>query len=341
MAYNNDKYARQIVLPGMGEDAQKKLSESVAVVFGLGALGSVIAERLCRAGTGKLVLADRDAVELSNLQRQALYTEEDARSQTPKAVACAAHLAKINSDVETIPIVADITSSNIESIAAGADIVLDGSDNYELRALICEVCDKYAIPWVYGGALGAAGATMNVFPGDGPCFRCIAPDIPAPGSYPTCATAGVLGMTTSVVASVQAAEAIKILIGSKDASRRYLAIDLWNNAFDYVEIERDPECPVCGKKNYSMLSAVQEDDAVVPLCTPGSFQVTPAAKGEIDLGAFAERLSPIGLVMHNPYLLRFDSGDISFNLFNDGRAVIRGARDEAAARSIYSEYVGL
>jgi adenylyltransferase/sulfurtransferase len=336
-----ERYRRQTVFPHIGEAGQEKLLASKAAIFGIGALGSVIAEKLARAGVGYLRLVDRDYVDLTNLQRQALYTEEDAAGGLPKAVAAALHIAEINSGVVTDPVIADVGAGNIESLIADMDIVLDGSDNFELRALICEACHKHSVPWVYGGALGASGATMNILPGGGPCFRCIAPRIPAPGSFPTCATAGVIGMVTSVVASVQAAEAVKILIGSKDVSDKYLSIDIWNNAFDSVTILKDENCPVCGKGEYALLDAGVPEDTVAPLCTPGSFQVSASVKADIDLEAFAERLSAIGRVMHNPYLLRFDAGDISFNLFKDGRAVIRGAKDEARARAIYSEYIGL
>ncbi|MDR2610176.1 MAG: ThiF family adenylyltransferase [Clostridiales Family XIII bacterium] len=336
-----ERYQRQTVFPHIGEAGQEKLLSSKAAVFGIGALGSVIAEKLARAGVGYLRLVDRDYVELTNLQRQAMYTEKDAADGLPKAVAAALHIAEINAGVTTDPVVTDINAGNIESLIADMDIVLDGSDNFELRALICEACHKHSVPWVYGGALGASGATMNILPGDGPCFRCITPEIPAPGSYPTCATAGVIGMITAVIASIQATEAVKILIGSEDVSHRYLSVDLWNNAFDSVTILKDEDCPVCGKGEYALLEAGVPEDTVTPLCTPGSFQVSAAAPIGIDLDAFAQRLSAIGLVMHNPYLLRFDAGPVSFNLFKDGRAVIRGAKDEAHARTIYSEYIGL
>jgi adenylyltransferase/sulfurtransferase len=231
-----ERYLRQTVFPQIGEEGQEKLLVSKAAVLGLGALGSVIAEKLARAGVGYLRLVDRDYVEVTNLQRQAMYTERDAEEQLPKAVAASLHIAEINSTITTDPVVTDINADNIESLIEGMDIILDGSDNFELRALICEACHKQSLPWVYGGALGASGATMNIIPGDGPCFRCITPEIPAPGSYPTCATAGVIGMITSVVASVQATEAIKILIGSPNVSDNYLSIDLWHNAFDSVKI---------------------------------------------------------------------------------------------------------
>ncbi|MDR0518894.1 MAG: ThiF family adenylyltransferase [Clostridiales Family XIII bacterium] len=336
-----ERYRRQTAFPQIGIAGQEKLLASKAAILGVGALGSIVAERLARAGIGYLRLVDRDYVDLANLHRQTLYTETDADSQLPKAVAAAAHISAINSSVSVEPIVADISARNIETLIDGMDIVLDGSDNFELRALVGEACHKHSIPWVYGGAIGASGASMNILPSAGPCFRCIIPQIPEAGSYPTCATEGIIGMAASVVASIQSAEAIKLLIGSGDASRQYISIDLWNNAFDLVSIEKDPDCPVCGRHEYLMLEAGEPDGRVDPLCATGSYQVTPSSQVEIDIAAFADRLSAIGFVAHNPYLLRFDSGDISFNLFKDGRAVIRNARDEGEARTVYSEFIGL
>jgi adenylyltransferase/sulfurtransferase len=337
-----ERYNRQIAFPGIGAAGQEKLLRAKAVIIGLGALGSVIAAELARAGVGSLRLLDRDYVERSNLARQALYTENDADAQLPKVIAAANHLAEINSGIAIDPIVADINSSNIESFVLGADIVLDGSDNFELRALINEACVKHHIPWVYGGALAAVGAVMPILPGQGPCFRCLTPDTPAPGSYPTCVTAGILNMTSHTIASIEAAEAVKILIGRMGRDDpNYISIDLWNNAFDAIRVERDPDCPVCGKGIYEFLEKEADDDALLPLCADGSFQITPTTRGAIDLDAFAGRFSAIGHVIHNPYLLRFDNESVSFNLFRDGRAVIRNARDAADARRIYAEYIGL
>jgi adenylyltransferase/sulfurtransferase len=281
-------------------------------------------------------------LERSNLARQALYTEKDADEQLPKAIAAAKHIAEINSEIVTEPIIADINTTNIESFILGADVVLDGSDNFELRALINEACVKHGIPWVYGGALAAAGAVMPVIPGQGPCFRCLTPNVPVPGTYPTCATAGILNMTSHTVASIEAAEAVKILIGKTDRDDpNYISINLWNNAFDAIRAKRDPDCPVCGKGIFAFLEKGVDDDALLPLCAEGSFQITPATPGVIDLDAFAGRLSAIGHVIHNTYLLRFDGEGVSFNLFRDGRTVIRDARDAADARRIYAEYIGL
>ncbi|MDR0852304.1 MAG: ThiF family adenylyltransferase [Clostridiales Family XIII bacterium] len=342
---DTERYSRQIAFPGIGFAGQEKLLRSSVTIIGLGALGSVIAEELARAGVGNLRLADRDYVERSNLARQAMYTEKDADEQLPKAIAAANHIAEINPDVATEPIIADVNASNIESLVIGADVVLDGSDNFELRALINEACVKHGIPWIYGGAIAADGAVMPILPGKGPCFHCITPTVPTPGAYPTCATAGIINMTSHTIASIEAAEAIKIIVGNpgdeagKGASK-YLSIDLWNNDFDVTDIERNSDCPVCGKGIYALLEKGIEEDMLLPLCTAGSFQIMPDTQGEIDLNALAERLSAIGRVLHNPYLLRFDGEGVSFNLFRDGRAVIRNARDAADARSIYAEYIG-
>ncbi|MDR0875490.1 MAG: ThiF family adenylyltransferase [Clostridiales Family XIII bacterium] len=339
-----ERYSRQIAFPGIGSEGQEKLLHAKAAILGLGALGSVIAEELARAGVGSLRLIDRDYVERSNLARQALYTEKDADEQLPKAIAAAKHISEINSEIVTEPIIADINASNIESFVMDADVALDGSDNFELRALLNEACVKHGIPWVYGGALAAAGAIMPIIPGQGPCFRCLTPNVPAPGTYPTCATAGILNMTSHTVASIEAVQAIRILVGkvsNDDAAANYLSLDLWNDFYTAIPIERNPDCPVCGKGIYEFLEKGADDDALLPLCADGSFQITPPPRGAIDLDAFAGRLSAIGHVIHNPYLLRFDGEGVSFNLFSDGRAVVRDARDAADARRIYAEYIGL
>jgi adenylyltransferase/sulfurtransferase len=334
------RYARQMVFSKIGEEGQRKLLASRAAVLGLGALGSVIAEELCRAGVGFLRLVDRDIVDLTNLQRQTLYTEEDAREQIPKAAAAYEHLSRVNSEITLEPIIADINSSNIEKYIEGMDLILDGSDNFELRFLLNEACHKHRIPWIYGGAIAASGSVMTIIPGgEGPCFRCLSPDVPPPGSYPTCGTAGVLSMTTAVTASFEALEAVKLLTGAAPL-KRYLSIDLWENSFDHIMLRRDPECPVCARAQYEFLSR-PAGSSVSSLCGQDAFQVAPASAAEIDLAAFAEKLEKTGKVKRGPYLLSFEDGRVSFNLLRDGRAIIKHVKDEKAARSVYAEYIGL
>jgi adenylyltransferase/sulfurtransferase len=278
-------------------------------------------------------------VELSNLQRQALFDEEDVLRQTPKAVAACEHLKKINSEITMEPVVADVNSSNIEQFCSGVDIVLDGSDNMELRYLINEQCIKSGVPWIYGGALMADGASMNILPGKSPCFRCIFPNIPPPGSYPTCSTAGVLNMITAMVASVESVEAIKILLDSPDIRKTLLIVDLWQNVTDYLEVESDPLCPVCSEHRYELLGKLPRA-FTTSLCGRDAVQVVPGSTVPMDFNGLAAKLQKIGTVKQNSFSLSFDDGHISFQVFPDGRAIIQNVQDENTAKTIYSEYIG-
>jgi adenylyltransferase/sulfurtransferase len=344
-----------MIFPGVGRDGQQKLAEARVAVIGAGALGSVICEELCRAGVGYILLADRDYVDITNLHRQFLYDEEDVRQEKPKAQAAADHLKKINSEVTVEPYVADVDSSNIEELVKGVDLLVDGTDNFEVRALINEACHKHKKPWIYGAGLGAHGATMNIFPDGatrpdgrplpqgGPCLRCIIRDIPAPGSYPTCSTAGVISMVTATIASIECAEAVKIITGSEDVSTRYLDIDLWANAFESVEILRDEECPVCGAPGMPRYELLGKASGAYTnaVCGQDAYQIVPAEKGEIDFEDMAAKLSKAGKVRAERFSLHFENESVSFVLFRDGRAIIKGAKDERAAKSVYSEYIGL
>ncbi len=253
MAFS-ERYSRQIVFKEIGEEGQEKLRNSKVVVIGMGALGTVIANNLCRAGVGHLRLVDRDLVEISNLQRQTIYNERDVRHNLPKAVAAVQHLQKVNSEITLEPVVNDVNSGNMEKLMEGMDLVLDGTDNLETRFLINDACHKHNLPWIYGGALMSSGMTMNIIPGETPCIRCISPDLPGPGSYPTCSTAGVLGMITGIIASLESAEAMKILIGSPKVSKSLCMVDVWENNIYYLEVKKSPECPTCGQGHYDFLN---------------------------------------------------------------------------------------
>ena len=334
------RYSRQIIFEKIGAENQKKLSDARVTIIGIGALGTVIANNLCRSGVGHLRLIDRDYVELSNLQRQVLFTEEDAAAEIPKAAAACSHLSKINSEIILEPVIAHVDSSNIEELIKDADAVLDGSDNIELRCLINEACHKLKIPWVYGGVLGAAGNSMTILPGGGPCFRCFVPEIPPAGSYPTCATTGVLNMASNIIASLESAEALKIITGSPDVNRRIYVLDVWDNTAEYLDIAKDPGCPVCGKGEYEMLSR-REETSAASLCGRNEYQIVPGRKTSIDFAGFEAKLRSAGTVKHSQFMLSFSNGETSFNLFPDGRAIIKNVKDEKAARSVYSEYIGL
>ncbi|MDR0433881.1 MAG: ThiF family adenylyltransferase [Gracilibacteraceae bacterium] len=332
------RYSRQELFAGVGGIGQEKLSRAKVAVVGLGALGTVAADSLCRAGVGFLRLVDRDCVELSNLQRQTLFTEEDAREERPKAVAAARRLAAVNSAVTAEPLVADVNAGNIGRVLAGVDLALDGSDNFETRYLLNEACHSLGLPWIYAGALGGEGGTMNILPG-GPCFRCLAPAVPAPGSYPTCGTAGALNMVTGIVALYQAAEAVKILLGSPETSRSYLSVDIWRGTERRALIRRNPDCPVCGRGEYEFLTR-RRDAGGVSLCGQEAVQIVPGAPAELDLPALAAELRRLGAVKLTPFMLSFE-GPVSFRLFPDGRAVIQNVTTTAAAKSVYAEYIGL
>jgi len=335
-----DRYSRQTIFEKIGARGQERLSAARVAVIGVGALGTVIANNLCRAGVGHLRLIDRDCVELSNLQRQVLFDENDAAAQTPKAQAACARLAGVNSRVRLEPAVVHVDSSNIEELVRDADVVLDGADNMELRFLINEACHKLKIPWVYGGVLGAAGNCMTILPGDGPCFRCLVPETPAAGSYPTCAAVGVLNMAAGVIASLESAEAVKVITGSPDVNRRVFVLDVWNNAADYLSLAKNPGCPVCGAGKYEMLGR-RSGTLVVSLCGRNEYQIIPGKAARLDLAEFGKRLEVSGAVKPGPFMLGFRGPEAEFSLFPDGRAIVKNAGDEKAARSIYAEYVGL
>ncbi|MDR1605265.1 MAG: ThiF family adenylyltransferase [Gracilibacteraceae bacterium] len=335
---NTDRYARQVSFRGIGRPGQEKLLSSRVAVVGLGALGSVIANALARAGVGYLRLIDRDYCEITNLQRQILYTEEDVRQQQPKAVAAVEHLRAVNSEIKLEPVVADFNSGNAERLLAGLDLVVDGSDNFEVRYILNEACHKLGLPWVYGGATGSAGASLNILPG-GPCFRCLAPAAPPAGSYPTCSTVGALNAVTGAVANYEAGEALKILIQAEPC-RDYMTLDLWTNRVHFVKISKNPSCPVCARGEYEYLG--RESGAYsTTLCGQDAIQIVPAGQADCDLAALAERLRPLGEVKQSRFLLSFASAAARFKLFPDGRALIEGVTDENAAKSVYSEYIGM
>lgn len=335
------RYSRQTVFNEIGAEGQKKLLQSKVAIIGVGATGTVIANNLCRAGVGFLRLVDRDYVELSNLQRQTLYTEEDARQQTAKAVAAYEHLRNVNSEIELEPVAVDANSSNIEALISDADLVLDGSDNLEVRQLINEACVKQNKPWIYSGAIVGSGMTMNILPGQTPCLRCLYSQVTPAGSGPTCSTAGVLNGITGAIASIASVEAIKILIDSPNVRRSLLTIDIWNNWIQEITIEQNKDCPVCGSHEYKLLEKLS-GSYTTNLCGRDSIQVVPgSAIKSIDFERLAQRLTKAGTVRYNKFMLQYSDGKIDFSLFPDGRAIINKVKDENSAKSVYAEYIGL
>jgi molybdopterin/thiamine biosynthesis adenylyltransferase len=337
-----DRYSRQTILPGWGREGQTRLAEATAVVIGCGALGSHIASHLVRAGVGRLVVADRDFVEWHNLPRQALYAEADAAAGLPKAVAAARRLRLINSLVEIDEHVVDVNADTVEDLIAGADVVLDGADNFEVRYLLNEACVKHGIPWVYGGVLGTYGLTASILPGETPCLHCLLGPLPPPGSVPTCETAGVLGTVVSVIAALEATEAFKILLDQREALLHSLVmVDVWNGDFERAQTQRGKSpCPVCDEGRYELLDA-EHGSMTTVLCGRAAVQISPRPAETVDLAALAQRLDTVGQVDFNEYLLRLEVEDIQFTLFRDGRAIVKGVDEPVKARALYARYIGI
>ena len=338
----DERYSRQILFGGIGAEGQRRLAEARALVVGCGALGSAQVETLARAGVGYLKVVDRDFVESSNLQRQTIFTERDARERVPKAAAAARRVAEINSDVRCEFEVVDVNNSNAERLVAGCDVVLDGTDNFSTRFLINDACVKHGVAWVYGAAVGSYGVTMTVRPGLTPCLRCVFPEAPAAGTAPTCDTAGVIMPVISIVAAVQSAEALKLLTGRTESLHGGLMqFDVWRNEWRRIGLkERAPDCPACVLRRFDSLDAEAMELATV-LCGRGAVQVTPRGAAEgFSLAALAERLKAVGEVKVNEYLLRLRAGEYELTVFQDARAIVRGTEDAALARSLYARYVG-
>ncbi len=337
------RYARQIRYAPLGEAGQRRLLDARILVCGCGALGSVVANTLARAGVGSLRIVDRDFLELNNLQRQVLYDEADVASGLPKAIAAANKLRQINSQITIDPLVTDVDYTNVESLVEGMDVIVDGTDNFETRMLLNDVALKRGIPWVYGGCLGAEGQTMTIVPGETACFRCLMNDTPPPGTTPTCDTAGILGPIINVIASMQAAEALKIASGNRAAINRQLTIvDLWDNRVRQVNLESlwaSRECAACGRGEYPWLAGERASHSAI-LCGRNAVQLNPSERAQVSLEQLAAKLATVGQVTQNKYLIRAAIGDYVVTLFADGRAIVGGTDDIATARGVYAKYVG-
>ncbi len=334
------RFARQSVLPMIGEEGQKRIGAARVVVIGCGALGSVQAELLVRAGVGEIILADRDIVELHNLQRQLLYDEGDVAERVPKALAAARRLRAVNSGARIEPWVADMTAGNVASLVRDADVVLDGTDNFETRYLINDACVSEGKPWVYGGVLGTAGNVMTIRPGAGPCLRCLLPDPPAPGTSPTCEASGVLNTAVAWVGALQVTETLRLLTGQTSAATTMYVLDAWAGNIRPVHISRDPRCVCCVQGHFDFLNSTRGSAATV-LCARNAVEVTPETRTQQDLGVLARRLKPLGRVTGNGMVLEFEPGECRLVVFPDGRVLVVGTRDAALARSLVSKYIGM
>lgn len=335
-----DRYSRQLLFSGIGEEGQSKILSSRAVIVGCGALGSVQADLLARAGVGRLNIIDRDFLELSNLQRQTLFDEQDLAAGLPKAVAAERRLKRINSQIEIEGLVEDLNYSNGEELLQGADVILDGTDNFETRFLINDISVKLNIPWIYGACVGSHGLTMAVLPGEGPCLRCLLEQPPAGGE--TCDTAGVVAPVVYAVAALQAAEALKILAGRRAAvNRKLVSIDVWEGRFVSIETAkaRNENCPTCGKRQFEYLAGKAGSHAI-RLCGRNAVQINSRSDKRLSFADLAERLRPHGEVAYNEYLLKFKINGYEIALFPDGRGIVKGTEDVWLARSLYARYIG-
>jgi adenylyltransferase/sulfurtransferase len=334
-AAQRDRYSRQILFSPIGERGQERLLAAHAVIAGCGALGSFHAGALARAGVGKLTIIDRDYVEPSNLHRQFLFEEEDAADALPKAAAAARRIARINSSIHVRPAIADLTPANAEELLGGADIILDGTDNFEARYLINDFAVSRGIPWIYGAAVGSYGLTMPVIPATTACLRCVYPEPPS-GAQPTCETTGVMSAIVSAVASLQVADALRIL-ATGEVRARLTTLDVWGGIVRQVEgPARDAECPCCARREFPHL----EERARPPVSLCGRNAVQVAGTGPLALATLAGRLEPLGPVRVNEYALRAKFSGYEVTVFADGRAIIKGTSDVGLARSLYARYIG-
>ncbi|MGH7564680.1 MAG: ThiF family adenylyltransferase [Gemmatimonadota bacterium] len=338
----SDRYIRQTILPEIGTEGQARLARSHVVIVGAGALGSFQAALLARAGVGRLTVIDRDFVERSNLQRQILFSDEDARRGLPKALAAERALAVVNPDIRVEGVVDDLNPGSAAALLAGADAIGDGTDNLEARYLINDWAVREDVPWVYAGVIGTGGLVMPVLPGETACLRCVFVDPPAPGAMPTCETAGVLGPAVAVVAGQQSAEMLKILVGATErVTRGLLRYDVWEAGWTAVATAGpQPDCPVCGRGDYEWLEG-RRGGRAARLCGRRAVQLLPGGDAPPPrLEELAERLRPEWEVTVNDHLLRARRDDRTVSVFRDGRAIVDGTSDETEARSLYARVVG-
>jgi len=338
----NERYSRQILFREIGKDGQEKLLNSRVLLVGCGALGAAHAETLARAGVGFLRIVDRDFVEFSNLQRQTLYSESDAKERIPKAIAAQKRIKNINSEIAVEAIVADVNHSNIESFVKDVDLILDGTDNFQIRYLINDACVKHEKIWIYGAAVSSYGTSMTIFPRKTPCLRCIFEEMPDAGSAPTCDTAGVIQPIISSVSAVQTTEALKILTENSDKLHKSLIqIDVWNNDWRKIKLGKsNADCECCAKGNFEFLDAESGEFSAV-LCGRNAVQIAPPKPTNLDLKNLAAKLKPYGEIKLNEYLLRLSIENYELTVFTDARAIIRGTDDVSTARIIYAKYIGV
>lgn len=336
------RYARQVTFKKIGLEGQEKLLDARVALIGAGALGASVAEQLVRSGVGHVVIVDRDVVEESNLGRQSLYVEADAAARLPKAVALRQHLLAFNPTVDVVARVADVRADTIDDLLEEPDLVIDGTDNFATRYLLNDWCVREDVPWIYGGCVGARGLSAVIIPGETPCLRCLFRDPPPPGSVETCETTGIIAPAATMIAALEVAEALKLLVGDARSVRRgYISVDLWPFRVASVgsESKPDADCPTCGRRQFVFLEGGARD-RVVTYCGRDAVQVIPAGRRTVNLASLCERLADVGDVSTNGFALTLRVPQHEITVFDDGRALIRGTRDPAHARVLYDRYVG-
>jgi len=329
----HERFSRQIVLPQVGPTGQRRLGEARVLVVGCGALGSHTAEALLRAGVGHLTLVDRDVVELSNLHRTGLFTVEDLGR--PKAVACAERLRAIDHQAALEPYVLHLGPDEAEALVPGGDLIVDGLDNLETRYLMNDACVKHGVPWVYTAVLATYGLLMPIHVGRSACLRCLFPDPPAPGSLPTCASAGILGPVPMAMAALQAAVALRLLLTGGEDDTELMRVEFWPLSVDTIPVVRAAACPACREHRWAFLESRSE---VSMLCEE-TVQIVPGRKASLDLGELAVRLRPLARVRQAEGVLSAELGSVSFIVFDDGRALVKGVGDPERARALYDQYI--
>ncbi|MEA0552757.1 thiazole biosynthesis adenylyltransferase ThiF [Lysinibacillus irui] len=336
-----NRYSRQQLFNSIGQAGQQSIQQKHVLIIGAGALGSASAEALVRAGVGKLTLIDRDYVEWSNLQRQQLYTEQDAQEKLPKVIAAKTRLQSINKEVDIHVAIMDACTESLLPLLVGVDVMVDATDNFDVRFVMNDLAQKHRIPWVYGSCVGSYGATYTIVPGTTPCLHCLLKVMPHTGM--TCDTVGIISPTVQIVAAYQVAEVLKLLVGDEKALRKsYLTFDVWQNQHYEINVEkiRQEDCPSCGSKPIYPYLSYENQTKLEILCGRDAVQIRPPKPIYYQLEQLANQLRPYGEIQKNPYLLSCQAEDYRIVIFQDGRVVIHGIQDIQKAKSIYYRLLG-
>lgn len=335
----NSRYEKQTLCSFIGETGQQKIAEKHVCIIGAGALGSASSEMLVRAGVGRLTIVDRDYVEWSNLQRQQLYTEADAKNSMPKAIAAQKRLQEINSDVQIKAHVFDATPQLLEPILKDVDVLLDATDNFEIRFILNDLSQKYKIPFIFAACVGSFGSTYTILPGKTPCLQCLLKKVSVAGA--TCDSEGIINTTIQLIAAYQVTECLKLLVEDEDSLRdTYLSIDVWRNQHYSIQVQKakDHHCSSCGKDaTYPYLQYEQTKAAV--LCGRNTVQLRTNVQSS-DWGYLEKRLKKKGTVKRNPFLLSFEIDSYRFVIFKDGRILVHGTNDILTAKKLFYQLVG-